>query len=76
MKAAGSNAGRIARDAPLYKADSDTQLPARWKFGMTIRPMSSEFQSTDGSVAAALNHLANAPCEIGTPFGAAVVPDV
>jgi hypothetical protein len=38
--------------------------------------MSSEFQFTDGFFAAALNHLPKALCEIGTPFGAAVVPDV
>jgi len=72
----GSNAGRIASDAPVYSAGSDTKVPARWKFGMTIRPMSSEFQFTDGSVAAVPNHRIKAPCEIGTPLGPAVVPDV
>ena len=66
--------------APTMATDStdgcETKVPARWKFGITIRPTSSEFESTDGSVAATRNHLIKAPCEIGTPLGVAVVPDV
>ena len=66
-KAAGSNAGRIASDAPRDSAGNDTRVPPRWKSGMTIMPTSSEFQFTDGSVAAARYQFITAPWKSAHP---------